>query len=36
MAKGCAPSCLKRNGRLKKGCRWRKGRKGCAVRGKRR
>lgn len=27
----CSPSGKKRNGRLKKGYRWAKGRKGCAI-----
>jgi hypothetical protein len=31
---GCSPSGLKRNGRLKKGYRWAKGRKGCAIKAK--
>lgn len=30
-ASGCHPMGLKRNGRLKKGFRWAKGRKGCAI-----
>lgn len=28
---GCSPSGKKANGRLKKGYRWAKGRKGCAI-----
>ena len=27
-----SPSCIKQNGKLKKGCRWAKGRKGVAIR----
>lgn len=33
---GCSPSGKKANGRLKKGFRWAKGRKGCAIPARRR
>lgn len=32
--KGCSSAGVKRNGRLKKGYRWAKGRKGCAIKAK--
>lgn len=32
--KGCSSAGVKRNGTLKKGYRWAKGRKGCAIKAK--
>lgn len=32
--KGCNPSCIKGKGRLRKGCKWRKGRTKCAFKPK--